>query len=296
MALGAQERGVPRNPGPSWGYRFLRAADRWAPEAVFRPARWLGTWAAVVTMPEQRLHSRAYLARVLGRPPSLADIHRHFFAVCEALMLRLRIANGELHTCILEPGAADFGDWLASDRPAFLGTFHIGNSDLTGFMLAGQGRKRVSLVRLRMGNSHDTEALAAQFGDKLRFVWVNEPSELIFALKEAAAGGEVVALQCDRTDRSARCESFEFLGGQRLFPFTIYHLAFIFSRPVLLSFGIPAGPHESLVRASPRFEPIAGETREQALARARDHFQSFLRRVEAHLREHPHQWLNFLPL
>jgi predicted LPLAT superfamily acyltransferase len=163
-------------------------------------------------------------------------------------------------------------------------------------MLAGQEHRRVHLVRLRVGNSHDTDALSSRFGDRLRFVWVNEPGELLFALKEAGASGDAVALQCDRHEHSARSESFDFLGAPRVFPFTIYHLALIFERPVLLSFGAPDGPSRSVVHASPAFVPIKGEPRAAALARARAHFQTFLRRVETHLRANPYQWLNFLPL
>jgi predicted LPLAT superfamily acyltransferase len=296
MALNRTTAGALRNPGPSWGYRFLRLADRVLPEVLFRPLRSTGTWIAVAALPAQRRASRAYLGTVLGRAATVADVHRHFFAVCEALILRLRVANGRPHRCVLEEGAQDFAAWLASERPALLGTFHIGNSDLTGFMLVGQENRRVRLVRLRVGNSHDTDALAARFGERLKFVWVNDPGDLLFALKDAGSSGDAVALQCDRPDHSARKETFDFLGSKRVFPFTIYHLALIFGRPVLLTFGEPAGPGWSLVRASPAFEPRKGEPREAALGRARAHFQAFLARVEDHLRAHPFQWLNFHPL
>jgi predicted LPLAT superfamily acyltransferase len=293
MAIDATPSAAPRNPGPSWGYRFLRAADWVLPEAVFRPLRSLGTWIAVGALPAQRRASRAYLGLVLGRAATLVDVHRHFLEVCETLMLRLRVANGRPHRCVLEDGAEDYSHWLGTERPALLGTFHIGNSDLTGFMMVGQENRPVRLVRLRVGNSHDTEALAARFGERLKFVWVNDPGELLFALKDAGASRDAVALQCDRPDHSSRKEPFDFLGSRRLFPFTIYHLALIFGRPVLLSFGEPDGPGRTIVRASPVFEPREGEAREAALGRARAHFQEFLFRVEAHLRAHPFQWLNF---
>jgi predicted LPLAT superfamily acyltransferase len=287
---------APRNPGPSWGFRFIRTLDRFLPEALFRPVRSAGTWIAVLALPRQRTYSRDYLRIVLGREPSTADVHRHFLCACEALVLKLRVADGLHHLCVMEPGAADFERWLASDRPVLLGSFHIADSDLTGFMLAGQGRRRVHLVRMRVGNSHDTDALASRFGDRLRFVWVNDPKELLFALKEAGGGPDTVAMQCDRADHSSRSEPFDFLGAARLFPFTIYHLAVIFERPVLLSFGAPTGAGTSTVYASPAFEPAKGEPREAALERARLHFQAFLRRVEAHLHANPYQWLNFRPL
>jgi predicted LPLAT superfamily acyltransferase len=296
MAVTTPGSPATRNPGPSWGYRALELLDRLLPEALFRPLRRIGTWVAVATMPVQRRYSREYLRVVRGREPRLTEVFQHFFAVCEALMVRLRVANGQPHRCLLAPGGEAFSAWLADGRPVLLGTFHIGDSDLTGFMLAGQEGRRVHIIRRRVGNSRDTDALAARFGNLLNFVWVNEPGELLFALKEAGAGPDAVALQCDRADHSARNERFHFLGAERMFPFTIYHLAVIFGRPVLLSFGTAHGPGESMVFVSPAFEPVAGERRDAALARARAHFQAFLRRVDAHLRERPYDWFNFLPL
>ncbi|HZZ18724.1 MAG TPA: hypothetical protein VFE25_05120 [Opitutaceae bacterium] len=288
--------GPPRNPGPSWGYRGLCLLDKMLPESLFKPLRACGTWIAVAAMGSQRGHSREYLRIVLGREPGTTDIFRHFFAVSEALMLRLRVAHGAPHVCLFGPGSSDFARWLGSGRPGLLGTFHIGDSDLTGFMLAGQEGKRVHIVRMRVGNSHDIDTLAARFGDKLSFIWVNEPGDLLFALKEAGAGNDALALQCDRADHSSRSEEFQFLGARRKFPFTIYHLALIFNRPVLLSFGTPGDPGKSIVHASPAFEPVEGEARSAALGRAREHFQQFLSRVEEHLRTRPYDWLNFLPL
>src|SRR5262249_12179355 len=160
----------------------------------------------------QRRASREYLALVLSRPARLGEVHRHFFEVCETLMLRLRVANGRRHHCTLEEPARDFSRWLSGKKPAFLGTFHIGNSGLTGFMLVGQENRPVRIVRQRVGNSHDTEALAARFGERIKFVWVNDPGELLFALRDAGASEDAVALQCDRPDHSSRKETFDFLG------------------------------------------------------------------------------------
>jgi len=296
MALTPREPAPARNPGPPWGLRFLRLADVVLPDPVFRPLRAAGTWVALACMPAQRRSSRAYLRAALGREPRPVDQFRHFFALCESLMLKLRVANGREHRCALGADSEEFGRWMKSGGPAFLGTFHVGNSDLTGFLLAAKERRRVHIVRLRVGNSDDTEALSGRLGDLIHFVWVNEPADLLFALKEAGASGDAVAMQCDRFDHSSRIETFDFLGEKRRFPVTIYHLAFIFNRPVFLSFGAPAGRDASVVHASPAFAPLDGETREAGLARAREHFQGFLARVESFLRANPYDWLNFLPL
>jgi predicted LPLAT superfamily acyltransferase len=138
--------------------------------------------------------------------------------------------------------------------------------------------------------------MSARFGSRLKFVWINDPGELLFALKDAAASPAAIAMQCDRVEYAARTEPFYFLGGHRLFPFTIYHLALIFGRPVLFAVGVPDGPQRAILHASPRFDIIPGESREHALTRAREHFQCFLRLVEGLLRTNPYLWFNFTPL
>lgn len=286
-----------QNPGPSWGYRFLRACDRLLPHAVFRPLRIGGVWIAVAAMPAQRRHSREYLAAVLGRMPRLRDVFRHFLAFEETLMLRLRVTNGRSHACKFSPDATGFRSWMDQSFPALLGTFHIGDSDLLGFLVSERAQRRLSLVRLRVGNSHDTDRLHERFRKWVRIIWINDPADLLFALKESAEDSDGIALQCDRLEFSARSESFDFLGARRRFPFTIYHLALILGRPVIMSVGVPNPDGEgSVLHDSPVFAPQYDEPREAALARAREHFQAFLHQVEKLLRANPYLWFNFIPL
>ena len=286
---------VARNPGPSWGYRFLNAADTVLPEWLFRPMRRIGTAVALANMPAQRADSRAYLATITGRESSLWAVFRHFWAFEEFLMLRLRVARGVPHRGDLTEDAAGFRSLLDGGEPALFGTFHVGHSDLTGFLLGRQEQRRVFMVRQRVGNSHDTEVLGARFAKWVTFIWVNEQENLLFALKDAIAAGGSVAMKCDRLEFSAKAEAFEFLGARRLFPFTIYHVALIFNLPVALSVGLPAGPGRSLVESSPLFRPD-GAGKAANLARARLHFQEFLARLEGFLRADPLLWFNFLPL
>jgi predicted LPLAT superfamily acyltransferase len=274
----------------------MRGCDWVLPEAIFRPVRGIGTAVAMAGMPEQRRHSRDYLALVLKRPPTWRDVWRHFFAFEEALMYKLRVINGRPHRTVYGPGTADIRAWLEGGGPVLLGTFHVGVSDLLGCEIAGYGSQQVYIVRQRVGNSHDTDKLAERFGSRLHFLWVNEPEEMIFALKEAAATPAAIALQCDRIGSAVRTEEFEFLGARRRFPFSIYRLALIFDRPVLLSVGVPDGPAHAVLHASPRFDPRPGEPRSEALQRAREHFQAFLHQLEELLFQQPYLWFNFTPL
>ena len=285
---------APRNPGPSWGYAFLHRAGAILPERAFDAQLGLGSAVAVAVMPAERRCSRDYLSVALGRPATLADTWRHFRAFARALALKLRLAEGRPHRCTPGPGCEPFLALMASRRPALLGTFHVGHSDLLGYLL-GQFQRRVHMIRLKVANSRDTRRLSRQFGQWVAFIWVNETENLLYALKAAVESGDSVAMECDRAGYSAKLEPFDFLGRRRLFPFSIYHLAMIFRLPVVLCVGIPAGPDESLVHGSPVFEPDQ-DSREANLARARAHFQDFLGRVESLLRADPFLWFNFIPL
>lgn len=285
-----------RNPGPNWGYRFLRLCDRVLPEWAFRPARAIGTFVALMAMPAQRRHSAEYLQIILERPPSMLEVFRHFFAFEEFLMLKLRIANGKKHRCRLAENTDDFEDFLNSSDPALLGTLHFAHSDLLGFLLGDKKRRRVSMVRLKVANSEDTDELGKLFEQWVSFIWVNEGEDLLFALKEAINAGESIALKCDRVEFSAKTESFHFLNARRIFPFTIYYLALIFRLPVILSVGIPGDSGESVVVSTRRWIPDPALQRAENLALARAHFQSFLNHIESLLRRNPYWWFNFLEL
>lgn len=284
-----------RNPGPSWGFRFLRVTDRVLPEWIFRPLRAIGTAIALAAMPAQRRSSRLHLTAALGRPPRLRELFRHFFTFEEVMMLTLRVADGRPHRARLAPDAHDFAAFMDSGAPALLGTFHLGHSDLAGFLLAREKQRPIYMLRQRVANSHDTDRLEAAFGRWLRILWVNDPANLLFALKDAVASGASIAMKCDRVGHSSRTADFDFLGARRPFPFTIYHLALIFDRPVLLSYGVPDAAGTTVIHSSPRWAPDRTLSRTENLAAAHAHFQAFLDRVSALLRATPYWWFNYGP-
>jgi predicted LPLAT superfamily acyltransferase len=209
------------------------------------------------------------------------------------MMARLRAAEGGVHDCVPRSGGTAFAALMTSKRPALLGTFHVGNSDLLGFLL-GHFRRHVHMIRLSVGNSRDTQRLSHRYGEWVTFLWVNQSENLLFALKDAAQSGGSIAMMCDRVEHSSKVEPFHFLGARRLMPFTIYHLALVFRMPVVFCLSAPGTTNQSLVHASPVFEPD-DSSRAANLERARSHFQAFLRQLEALLRENPYLWFNVLP-
>jgi predicted LPLAT superfamily acyltransferase len=289
--------GAARNPGPNWGFAFLTWAERSWPVWIFRPGLMIGSWVGLARMRAARAHSRAYLTVVLGRPPRLVEQWRHFFAFTEVLMLKYRAARGATLRCQLEPDhARAFETLVQSDRPALFGSFHFGSSDLLGYMLGERGR-RVSILRLKLGNAADTRLLGERFAGKVSFLWVNDPANVLFDLKAALDAGQSLALKCDRFEFSSKVEPFHFLGARRLFPFTIYHLAVLFDRPVVFCLAVSGTPASELrVFSSPVFTPDTALGRAANLAAARVHFQAVVAQLENLVRRYPMLWFNFLAL
>ena len=281
-----------RNPGPDWSYEFRRGIDR-LPAGMLNPVLATGAWIAMCLMPKQRGNSRAYLSMMFGRRARAGEVWRHFFTYTQAMMARVRAAESGAHRCVPQPSFDPFRGLMKSNRPALLGTFHFGHSDLLGFLL-GEFRRHVHMVRLRMGNSRDTHRLSDRFGDWVTYVWVNQNQNLLFALKEAAQSGGSIAMMCDRIEHSSKVEAFDFLGARRLMPFTIYHLSLIFGLPIVFCLSGPGATNESLLHASPVFEPNQA-SKEANLARARTHFQAFLSQLESLLRSNPYLWFNAIP-
>lgn len=286
-----------RNPGPRWGFAFLRAADRLTPRPLFRAALAAGSAVALACMPRQRQFAAAYQLQLAGKKPSLLQLWRHFFAFIESFMELLRLGRGERHSfeLVADQNGREFRALADGPRPALFGTFHVGNSDLLGYALTSFHR-RIHMIRVRMENSDDTRWLEERFGDALSFIWVDRPEEMLFALKGAVEAGHSIAMKCDRLEQSGRREGFRFLGKQRLFPFSIYHFSILFQMPVAFAIGWPAGAGRTEITASRVFEPVATEGRAANLERAREHFQAVLEDLEGKLASRPHLWFNFGPL
>jgi len=99
--------------------------------------------------------------------------------------------------------------WLENGGAAIIGSFHIGVSDMQGTQFGAYDKHRIHILRERVGNSRGTDKLAEKFGARLRFIWGNDPGEMIFALKDAAADPVAsIVLKCDRIEHRARTAVF----------------------------------------------------------------------------------------
>ncbi|WP_309023497.1 hypothetical protein [Pelagicoccus sp. SDUM812002] len=291
--MNAEERQTRRNPGPTWGYALIYFVSRILPWPLMRFVLRISSLVAMGLMGKERRSSREFLTHALGRPSTFWDSWRHFSEFSEFLVRRFDAAGGSAPEFYSDDGSKErLAELTDSGMQALHGTFHFGNSDLMGFWLSDFDIS-IRMVRYQVGNSNDLKWLEKRFGDKVGFLWVNDPSNLLFALKAAVEEGHSIAMKCDRVEHSSKLEVFEFLGDSRWFPFTIYHLSILFEVPVMFSFGLPKGRHGTQVYTSEVFRPV-GNTKREKLAAARIHFKETLGLLERLVKENPYQWFNFL--
>ena len=281
-----------RNPGPSWGYSLIDFIDRVFPKAVVDFLMLIGSLFAMLLMSKQRCQSKEFLSEVLRRKATWKDALRHFTTFSHFLIYRFRAAKGYNPSFYPIGETEDRIECLARHKKqALYGAFHFGQSDLMGFWLS-KFELTIRMVRHQVANSKDIEWLDRRFGDKVGFIWVNDPDDMLFELKAAIEDGHSIAMKCDRSSHSSKREVFDFLGKRRWFPFTIYHLSILFDIPVVFAFGIPRSDGNIDVRSSSSYWPDAA-TKRQNLDKAREHFQGVLQQLESLILQYPYQWFNF---
>lgn len=286
-----------RNFGPAFGCALITVGDKITPRFLEQSVLYFVAAVGLVLARKNIPHSRAYLSTVTGRPASIFQVWKHYRQMIFSLVRKLRAATGNPPRIVMPDTApVDYAALCAAGDGLLFGTFHVGDSDLLGCLLGHLFPRRISMVRLRVENSEDVQRLAERYGANLDFIWVNQPEDILFGIKNAMSEGKPIALQCDRDEFASRTAYFRFLGARRRFPTTIYHLAVLLRKPVAFAFAVPRADGASVIHTPPIFFPSSDATRVEILREAEAHFQSVLDTLEEILRADPYVWFNFTPL
>ncbi|MCW5633299.1 MAG: acyl-CoA synthetase [Rubrivivax sp.] len=249
--------------------------------------------------PAQRRHSARYLARALGRAPTLADRYRHFHAFASTVLDRIYFVRGEMHEFDLRVTGTDLMDaTLAEGRGAFMLGAHIGSFEALHAVGESRPGMRVAMVmypdnaRLIHGV---LQSVAPQF--KLSIIPIGRPGSTL-AIRDWLDGGGLAGLLGDRFLPSdpARAGSvaLPFLGTTARFSDGPLRLAQLLRRRVIFMVGLYRGGR----RYDVRFEELAdfrarvddaGE-RERLVQQA---LAAYVARLEALVHEAPYNWFNF---
>jgi hypothetical protein len=284
------------------GNRFVLRLMAWiavtlgraAARAVLHPI----VWYFLAFAPTARRHSTRYLARALGRTPTLADGYRHIHAFAATVLDRVYLARGHTQAFDLRLEGAPMMDALvAQGHGALLIGAHFGSFEALHAVGASRPGLRVAMAMYPDNARLIHEALQAIApGFHLDIIAIGRAGSTL-AVRDWLDGGGLVGMLGDRVlghDVQRGMIELPFLGHPARFSDGPFRLALLLKRPLIFIAGVYRGGN----RYDVRFEPLADFSAPPADAAARDNLlrdalRAYVQRLESLCREAPDNWFNF---
>jgi predicted LPLAT superfamily acyltransferase len=242
----------------------------------------------------ERVASRAYLRRILGRPPTLLEVFRHFLCFSTVTADRVflmadRFSRFEVKITGLEH--MDAG--LKSGRGILVLGAHLGSFDSLRVLSLRNPNVKIRIL-LDVGQGAGITAMLNALNPKLAAMIIDarRPGpELVLAMQNALSENAVVSTLADRLRPGNPAIVVNFLGDRAPFPASPWQFAAALRVPVVLAFGLYRGGN----RYELHFEPFTLELprdrrlRDAALVEV---VQRFADRLAHFARLAPYNWFN----
>lgn len=240
-----------------------------------------------------RQASRAYLRRVLGRPPRLAERFRHFHRFATCVHDRVYLLNDRFDLFAIQvDGAAVLNEVLAGGRGAFLMGAHLGSFEVARALGRRQPGLRVAMAMYEKNAHKINAALAAINPSAVQDIIPLGQLDSMLQVQARLDEGMVLGVLADRTLEQDPTLPLLFLGQTAAFPLGPMRLAAILKRPVLFMSGLYLGSNRYAIQ----FEPLADFTnieRKERDAAVRQAVAAYADCLERHCRAAPFNWFNF---
>lgn len=238
--------------------------------------------------------SREYLARCLGRRPTLAERYRHIMTFASTVHDRVFFLRDRFDLFELEV----HGEECFDANGALLMGAHLGSFEALRAAGRGLGRKRIAMA-MYGENAPKVNAVLAAIAPHLQDDIVPLGRlEAMLELKGRLEQGALVGVLADRTlpgDAQGRMQC-DFLGHPAHFPLGPMRMAAALRARVIFMTALYRGGN----RYEIHFEPLADFSDARGLraerdARVRDAVRAYVSRLEHHARAAPDNWFNFYP-
>ncbi len=285
---------------PEGGGRFaiwvIRCIGRYFGRGVGRLCLYPITLYFLIKRGPERRASRAYLARVLGRPATLLDVARHIHTFAATILDRLYLlGDGDMRRFdIRVSGIEQVHAQIDRGRGVLLIGSHLGSFEA----LRGLAQSRPDLeVRAVLDKSQTpamTQLLEA-LNPKVAAGVIDAAQGglgVTLAIKQATDQGAMVTLLADRVYPGETVLRAPFLGETAEFPSSPWLIAAALQVPVSLAFGLYRGGNRYDLVFETFSDGIVIErhNRPQALAEC---VARYAQRLEHHARATPYNWFNF---
>jgi predicted LPLAT superfamily acyltransferase len=245
--------------------------------------------------PTARRASASYLARALGRRPTLADRYRHILAFATTIHDRVYLLNDRFDLFDIEiVGREAVESTLADGRGVLLMGAHFGSFEAIRAVGREKTARPVAMLMYEENARKINAALAAINPAATQDVIPLGRAEAMLHARDRLDAGHFVGMLADRGlggADEAMCDC-DFFGAPARFPLGPFRLAAMLRRPVLLMAGLYLGGNRYRIH----FEPLADfsqterHERDAAIAAAQRHYAT---RLEHLCRTAPYNWFNF---
>jgi predicted LPLAT superfamily acyltransferase len=300
MTNGTDAAGDMKAAAPAWRLmpergsltliRFMVRVSLAVGRAPSRVLLWIGAAYFFVTGGAARRASRDFLARVLGRKPTPAEIFRHFFSFSTTVHDRIFLLKDRFDLFEIEVHGAELFD----DQGALLMGAHFGSFEALRACGRGLAQRRVAMAMYEENARKVTEVLAAISPAAAQDIIALGRAEAMLEARRHLEQGALVGVLADRTLGGEATLPVEFLGATAHFPTGPMRMAAVLRQRVIFM----AGMHRGGNRYEVRFEPLADFSGAEVDPVARteriaEGVRAYAARLEAHAREAPYNWFNF---
>ncbi len=243
--------------------------------------------------PRARAASRAYLQRVLGRPPRLSEQFRHFHSFATCIHDRVYLLNGRYDLFDIQVhGREAFDAAYSSGQGLFLMGAHMGSFELVRAVGRQQPGLRVAMVMYEENARQINAALAAISPAAVQDIIPLGQLDSMLQVKARLDDGVVLGVLADRALDTGPTLTLPFLGRPAAFPLGSMRLAAMLRRPVVFMTGLYLGGNRYAIHfeALADFTHIERAGRDAAIQSA---VVAYAACLERHCRAAPYNWFNF---
>ena len=281
--------------GSAWALRLFAAVARLFGRTVSRLVLLPVTAYFLLRRGPERRASRAYLARVLGRPPTWTDVARHFHTFAGVTLDRVYFLTESLRRFDTRlVGIEQLHRAMDLGRGVLLIGAHVGSFDA---LRAASAQRPDVTVRVVLDAQHSPalSAILKQLNPRIAAGIINPRQDgTAVALEIGAALREraLVTMLADRGRPGNPTVTVDFLGDPAEFPTAPWQIAAALHVPIVMCVGLYRGGNRYDLHFELLSERLNVE-RSQRQQQLRVVVQDFAARLAALVRTAPYNWFNF---
>lgn len=247
----------------------------------------------VFAVPAARKASRAYLGRVLRRPPTWRDQYRHILTFASTIHDRIYQLNNRHDLFDVRIAGADpLHALTAASEGCFLFGAHLGSFEMLRSIARDNTGLRVCVAMYPENARQLNDALTAINPGVMLDVIALGHLDTMLAIHHKLQQGAMIGILADRASGPDKYIELPFLGTPARFPTGPFRMAAMLRRPVFFMAGLYRGGN----RYDIQFELLSDFSGPRPASRddeVRPIMTKYVAALERHCQAAPYNWFNF---